>query len=134
MRFTISPVETSHKVIESAFWLLLAAVLGIGSATGCAREGTALDWPQVSATALPAEVSAALRRIDAGGPFPYKKDGAVFFNREELLPKAPRGYYREYTVETPDSQDRGPRRIVQGRNGELYYTDDHYRTFKRVMR
>jgi ribonuclease T1 len=60
------------------------------------------------------------------------KDGAVFGNREGRLPARPRGYYREYTVKTPGSPDRGARRIVGGSNGEFYYTDDHYNTFKLI--
>lgn len=82
--------------------------------------------------ALPREAQTTLRLIRKGGPFPYAKDGAVFQNREGLLPKNPRGYYREYTVITPGEGDRGARRIVAGQNGELYYTDDHYDSFKRV--
>jgi ribonuclease T1 len=58
----------------------------------------------------------------------------VFQNRENLLPQKPSGYYREYTVETPGSPDRGPRRIVTGADGEMYYTDDHYESFRRVIR
>ncbi len=82
---------------------------------------------------LPPEARETLARIEAGGPFPYKQDGRVFHNREGLLPKRPRGYYREYTVKTPGARDRGARRIVAGRNGEYYYTDDHYRSFKRII-
>jgi ribonuclease T1 len=70
--------------------------------------------------------------IKAGGPFPYAKDGSEFGNREGRLPQNGPGYYREYTVETPGSPDRGARRIVTGRNGELYYTRDHYQTFVRL--
>jgi ribonuclease T1 len=74
-----------------------------------------------------------LALIDAGGPFPYpKKDGSVFSNRERRLPAKARGYYREYTVPTPGANNRGARRVVQGREGETYYTDDHYRTFVRI--
>ena len=56
----------------------------------------------------------------------------MFGNREGLLPKRDRGYYREYTVTTPGTKDRGARRIISGRGGEYYYTEDHYRTFRRI--
>lgn len=79
-----------------------------------------------------ASVVEVLALIDAGGPFPHPKDGAVFSNRERALPGKPRGYYREYTVPTPGENDRGARRIVRGDEGETYYTRDHYRTFTRI--
>ena len=82
---------------------------------------------------LPPEARATLQRIKAGGPFPYKQDGRVFGNREGLLPKKSRGYYREYTVTTPGARDRAARRIVAGSRGEYYYTEDHYRSFKRIL-
>ena len=81
---------------------------------------------------LPPEARQTLELIRKGGPFPYKQDGVVFGNREKRLPLQPRGYYREYTVKTPGSRDRGARRIVAGRFGEYYYSDDHYRSFKRI--
>ncbi|PBC81265.1 MULTISPECIES: ribonuclease domain-containing protein [unclassified Streptomyces] len=90
--------------------------------------------PVVPAGALPAQARDTLRLIDAGGPFPYPQDGTVFGNRERLLPRQPRGYYHEYTVPTPGSPDRGARRLVTGQGHETYYTDDHYRTFKAVLR
>ena len=83
---------------------------------------------------LPPEARDTIGLIDQGGPFPYEKDGATFGNRERLLPRQPSGYYREYTVITPGSDDRGARRIVAGDGGELYYTDDHYASFRRVLR
>lgn len=91
----------------------------------------------VSLAALPAEAQQTERSIRAGGPFPYEKDGAVFGNRELLLPRQPRGFYREYTVRTPGSKDRGARRIVCGgrqpREPEAcFYTEDHYSSFKRI--
>jgi len=82
---------------------------------------------------LPAEARETLQLIKQGGPFPYSKDGAIFGNRERLLPLKSKDYYREYTVETPGSADRGARRIVAGRSGEYYYTDDHYRSFRRIL-
>lgn len=67
------------------------------------------------------------------GPFEHRQDGSTFQNRERRLPAQARGYYREYTVETPGSGDRGARRIVTGGDPptEYYYTDDHYRSFRR---
>lgn len=81
---------------------------------------------------LPAEAHAVLERIARGGPFEYRQDGGVFHNRERRLPPRPRGYYREYTVATPGSPDRGARRIVTGGQPphEYWYTDDHYRSFR----
>ncbi len=81
---------------------------------------------------LPVEAQATLRLIAARGPFPYRQDGATFQNREGLLPRQPGGYYKEYTVETPGSPDRGARRLIVGRGNEVYYTADHYASFRRV--
>jgi ribonuclease T1 len=88
---------------------------------------------EIRSDALPVEARETLALIRKGGPFPYQKDGSPFGNREGLLPKRPRGHYREYTVKTPGSRDRGARRIVAGQAQEFYYTDDHYRTFRRIL-
>ncbi|MFI6684373.1 ribonuclease domain-containing protein [Streptomyces sp. NPDC050485] len=88
----------------------------------------------VPAAQLPPEAQRTLQLIDKGGPFPYSKDGAVFGNFEKALPQEKRGYYHEYTVDTPNSRDRGARRLVTGQGGETYYTGDHYKTFKAVLR
>ena len=97
-----------------------------------AGSAAAFQLAEVEAATLPHEARETLALIRSGGPFPYHKDGSVFGNREALLPKRERGYYREYTVHTPAARDRGARRIVAGRDGEYYYTDDHYRTFRRI--
>lgn len=91
-----------------------------------APRGNAPAW-------LPPEARDTLALIRAGGPYPYRQDGGVFQNRERRLPERPRGYYREYTVDTPGSRDRGARRIVSGGDppAEFFYTDDHYRSFRR---
>jgi ribonuclease T1 len=98
-------------------------------ASAVAQAGT---MPAVAVSELPVEALKTITLINAGGPFPFEQDGSVFQNREGLLPDHPPGYYHEYTVVTPGSTDRGPRRIVAGSNGEFYYTDDHYATFVRV--
>ena len=73
-----------------------------------------------------------LDRIASGGPFTHRQDGVVFGNYENLLPREPRGYYHEYTVETPGADTRGARRIITGGTPPqiYYYTDDHYRSFR----
>ncbi|MFI7674287.1 ribonuclease domain-containing protein [Actinophytocola sp. NPDC049390] len=82
---------------------------------------------------LPAEAADTWRLIEQGGPFPFPEDdGKVFGNREGLLPEQDRGYYHEYTVQTPGSDDRGARRLVTGAADEVYYTGDHYESFVKV--
>jgi ribonuclease T1 len=106
-----------------------ATTLTTGS-TGDVDPESGLRW--VAAAALPPEARTTLALVASGGPFPYDRDGGVFRNREGILPEEPRGYYREYTVVTPGSDDRGARRIVAGAGGERFYTDDHYGSFRRI--
>ena len=88
--------------------------------------------PLIELAALPPESAETMALIATDGPFPYRQDGAVFENREGILPDADHGYYHEFTVETPGSADRGARRIVVGSQGEAYWTDDHYDSFWRI--
>lgn len=85
---------------------------------------------------LPPQGRTTYALIRAGGPFPFDKDGVVFFNRERQLPKQPRGYWREYTVKTPGVRHRGARRIVCGgaptTPDACYYSNDHYASFKEI--
>jgi ribonuclease T1 len=91
----------------------------------------------VQVTELPPQARETYVRIRQGGPFPYDKDGAVFGNRERQLPRATRGYYREYTVATPGSRDRGARRIVCGgpvrSPRACWYSADHYASFRMIV-
>jgi ribonuclease T1 len=103
-------------------------------ATASATPGWAKGMATVQASALPAEARQTLALIDKGGPYPYARDGIVFGNVERHLPGHQRGYYHEYTVKTPGSRDRGARRIITGKAGEIYYTDDHYNSFRAVLR
>ena len=86
----------------------------------------------VAVSDLPDEAIETLDLIDADGPYPFDQDGGVFQNRERILPREPRGYYHEYTVVTPGSDDRGARRIITGECGERFYTDDHYDSFRLI--
>lgn len=89
----------------------------------------------VAVDELPPEAAETLELIDDGGPYPYPgKDGSTFGNFEGVLPDRQRGYYAEYTVETPGLSHRGARRIIAGDGGELYWTEDHYESFERIRR
>jgi ribonuclease T1 len=98
-----------------------------------AADAAALSPGEVRVADLPREARVTLALIKAGGPFPHEQDARAFGNREGHLPRERRGYYREYTVHTPGRRDRGARRIVAGKPGEYYYTEDHYRTFRRII-
>ncbi|HEU5088418.1 MAG TPA: ribonuclease domain-containing protein [Roseiflexaceae bacterium] len=120
------PAGETNRSAATAVAAQLAATPLPGSS---AEDGL----PIVAVARLPVEAQQTIALILAGGPFPYDRDGDVFRNREGLLPGRPSGYYHEYTVVTPGSDDRGARRIVAGSQGELYYTDDHYASFVRVQ-
>ncbi|MBB6626372.1 hypothetical protein H5V45_03460 [Nocardioides sp. KIGAM211] len=101
-----------------------------GGATGLDPDS---GLPYVTIADLPAEATRTLALIRSEGPYPYDEDGGTFGNYEGLLPDHERGYYREFTVETPGSDDRGARRIIAGDGGELYWTPDHYAHFARIV-
>jgi ribonuclease T1 len=128
----------TSPVSKFALTGLLLVALGAGVQ---AREwiGTRVGQPAeetIKLAELPVQGQRTYEAILKGGPFRYEKDGSVFGNRERLLPRERRGHYREYTVETPGSRDRGARRIVCG--GErttpsvCWYTADHYASFRRI--
>lgn len=120
--------------------LICALSIALVALVPAAARGPISEPTDVVLAELPREAGETLLLIKRGGPFPFRKDGIVFQNRERRLPLKPRGYYTEYTVRTPGRADRGARRIVAGRGdtgspatgGEYYYSDDHYETFRRI--
>lgn len=138
------PARRRRRGIVLLGALVLAGVLLAGIATLARQDSPAVESSagigEVSLADLPRQARDTVALIKQGGPFPYRKDGAAFGNREKQLPDRPRGYYTEYTVKTPSESNRGPRRIVAGKgvtgnpatSGEYYYTDDHYNTFRRI--
>ncbi len=108
---------------------LLAAIIALVVASNAAGFSP-LDEMRVDV--LPPDAVRTVKLIQRGGPFAFARDGSVFANRERRLPPRYRGYYREYTVAPAGARERGARRIVAGRNGELYYSRDHYRSFLRI--
>ncbi|MGW0997425.1 ribonuclease domain-containing protein [Streptomyces sp. NPDC002520] len=150
LRFVLPPVlppvlrpvlRRVPRALAGLLVCLSVLLTGCSSHTGtptASADASAPGWAQGMATVqvsrLPAEARTTLDLIDKGGPFPYARDGIVFGNFEGHLPKHPRGYYHEYTVPTPGSRDRGARRIVTGQGREIYYSDDHYNSFRAVLR
>jgi ribonuclease T1 len=118
-------------LVVVAVWMALAL------ATAPQARGTADGLAPVAVAELPREAREVLALIARGGPFPHERDGVPFGNRERILPSAPRGYYREYTVRTPHERSRGARRIVCGGDrtapDACFYTDDHYQSFRRIV-
>ena len=136
-------LATSDAQFRRALHKVRVAVMVAGAlaASGSGWARTADPQPgalaAVTLVSLPTQAQSTYQLILAGGPFPYPKDGIVFGNRERILPAKARGYYREYTVKTPGSRDRGARRIVCGgkppsQPDACFYTDDHYASFKRI--
>lgn len=111
------------SVLRFLLVILLAGLFGLAQAQ------------EITRAELPREAHATLRLVAQGGPFPHKRDGVVFQNREKLLPLHAHGQYREYTVTTPGVQHRGARRIVCGSAlpPTCYYTADHYRSFRKIV-
>ena len=132
------------KAARSLMWKSLRKLGFLSVVVGSVLVGAAVqargpldNLGAAALSTLPAEAQKTQGLIRAGGPFPYSKDGVVFGNREQLLPRRERGFYREYTVPTPGSKDRGARRIVCGGQRPTlpeacYYTADHYASFKLI--
>jgi len=121
----------------------VVGLVGCGGGSGAAASSPAVvrlapatpvsSLPAVAVSGLPPQAVETLALIQRGGPFPYSKDGATFGNRERLLPQRPSGFYQEYTVRKPGESDRGPWRIVTGKDGSRFWTDDHYASFEEVV-
>jgi ribonuclease T1 len=120
-RHTVQSAQSARREAQAA---RLAAAVSRAAAVG-----------DICYSKLPSQAHDTLDLIEKGGPYPYPQDGTVFSNREGVLPQQSGDYYHEYTVKTPDSPDRGARRIVTGeRTDEDYYTADHYKSFDLVDR
>lgn len=138
--------RSQHSLHKRSFIAVALAAVSLYTALWCSpaialvKAAPQLAKPNTTGVSsivlekLPPEAKVTLQLIQKGGPFPFpQKDGTVFLNFERLLPNAPRGYYREYTVPTPGERTRGARRIIAGQRKEYYYTSDHYNTFSRIQ-
>ena len=130
--FTAIVKTSSITILTLCSVIFCAALFGLTPSPAQARAAVNATIGEVNLSALPKEAQTTLKQIKSNGPYDYPKDGVVFSNRERILPKQKRGYYREFTVKTLGARNRGARRIVAGEVGEHYYTDDHYASFKRI--
>ena len=125
------------SALTSALMVAAIAALPQAQARGWQDGWVRDDAVTINVAQLPRPGQEVYGLIRQGGPFPHDKDGTVFGNRERLLPTERRGYYREYTVTTPGSRDRGARRIVCGGPARsphaCYYTADHYASFRKIV-
>ena len=134
-------MQVARQMASPQRWMPVFLGLILSICTFLVQASPATDvqsLPTLSVTDLPREGQETFQLIHQGGPFPYEKDGTVFGNRERILPRAMRGFYREYTVRTPGVKHRGARRIVCGgqapRKPEAcYYTSDHYASFRMIV-
>lgn len=131
-------VRSTTQLAQRWMGIFLVAMASWLVGTTVEAKGPEPGFDVVALSTLPAEAQQVQRLILTGGPFRYDKDGTVFFNRERLLPRKARGYYREYTVPTPRARNRGARRIVCGgvpptQPEACYYTADHYMSFQRIV-
>ncbi len=128
-------MKTARSIRHFAALAALAVAVALAPPTAAARANPDAI-PAIALSALPAEAQSVFEEIHKGGPFRYDRDGIAFGNYEQLLPAKPRGYYHEYTVRTPGTKSRGARRIICGgptrTPDACYYTDDHYRSFRRI--
>ncbi len=132
----LSPARFSGSLFKLALTGILFFAIGASDLALAKQPVTRDALATITVAELPTQGQQTFERIHQGGPFAYEKDGVVFGNRERLLPSEKRGYYREYTVKTSGSRDRGTRRIVCGGAPKApdacFYTADHYASFRRI--
>ncbi len=129
-------ISFNHMVKLSFLFVVVGLTIGAAQSRSFMSEETLAS---VSVTELPRQGQQVYALILQGGPFAHDKDGVVFGNREQQLPKHKRGYYREYTVKTPGVRHRGAKRIVCGglqvqSPDACYFTEDHYSSFRKIVR
>lgn len=98
--------------------------------------------PTPAATAkpsgIPEKVLKVLKHVDEEQTAPKGYEGGRnFLNLERLLPQKDsqgnRLKYREWDVNPlRPGVNRGAERLVTGSDGSAFYTDDHYRSFKKI--
>jgi guanyl-specific ribonuclease Sa len=127
------------EVTEGAIDASAAVIEPLGGASYprfvSAPGGTVID---TAAAGLKEQIDTVASAIESTGrpPIGVQQGGrsfpGVFENSEGALPTKPLGYYSESDVWASTNSSRGTERIVVGKNGEVWYTPDHYGSFRRI--
>jgi filamentous hemagglutinin len=96
------------------------------------RDAVVIDFGRVHYRG-DVDLTPTLERVRRGERYPHRDDGTVFKNFEGRLPPRPRGYYHEYVVPTEGLRGPGPQRVILGDGGDVWYTGDHYASFRKVQ-
>jgi filamentous hemagglutinin len=80
------------------------------------------------------DLNPELNRIREGRQLNHRNDGGIFSNRERRLPTADRDTYREFVYTQRGIPFPGPARIILNRQGQVWFTGDHYNSFIKVTK
>ena len=146
VRIDVSPAPTNAVGAATVAQIAPAAATSIVARVQIARDGEYTSKDDVALYirtykgALPRNfiTKNAARALGwTGGPLepfaPGKSIGGDRFgNYERRLPQLNGGFYKECDIDTK-GRPRGSKRLVFTQKGQrIYYTEDHYRTFREV--
>ncbi|MCU1686433.1 MAG: ribonuclease [Amycolatopsis sp.] len=92
---------------------------GGGGGGGTKQCGDTSGLTQVGLSTLSSAAQSVVSDVQAGA------SGAVYQNREGVIPACAANYYELFPVGTSD-------RVISGKGGELFYTPDKFVTFKAI--
>ncbi len=133
---TSATVATAAKgaVIGGAAAVLMSGHGGGDSGQATEKPAADSDKPEQITDDQWTRIKKILNRIKNGEPLDFPaKDGTIYRNGGpgKLPAKPDPQYYREYTV-AREAGKRGVERLVIGKEGEVYFSPDHYYTFIRL--
>jgi filamentous hemagglutinin len=81
------------------------------------------------------DINPTIDRIRRGEKLSHPNDGSYFTNRERSLPSQnDRQFYREFVHKMRGFSFPGPQRVIIGKDGNVWYTGDHYASFIQVTK
>jgi ribonuclease T1 len=126
-------------LIFLAWCSMAAGTVGVASQNSDKSKDAEKDKDEIKLPkGVPAKVGKVLKYVDEHDKAPEGYEGGRHFgNFEKRLPekdgKGKAIKYREWDVNPlKKGVNRGPERLVTGSDGSAHYTDDHYKTFKKI--